>query len=92
VIVCPTSTQSGCITYISNIEIFKNVENDCYSQKQAEKDDFLVKMFPSLPMNCQTSLSDSSKALYYRIFKTKFEFEEYFNIWNIGDIFIVCVV
>jgi hypothetical protein len=30
--------------------------------------------------NWQTSLSDSSKALNYRIFKTKFEFEEYFNI------------
>ena len=35
--------------------------------------------------NWQTSLSDSSKALNYRIFKTKFEFEEYFNILNIGD-------
>ena len=68
----------------------KNVENDCYSQKQAEKDDFLVKMFPSLPMNWQTSLSDSSKALHYRIFKTKFEFEEYFNIWNIGDAIRLC--
>jgi len=30
--------------------------------------------------NWQTALSDSSKALKYRIFKTKFEFEEYFNI------------
>ena len=47
-------------------------------------------MFPSLPMNCQTSLSDSSKALYYRIFETKFEFEEYFNIWNIGDAIRLC--
>ena len=35
--------------------------------------------------NWQTSLSDSSKALNYSIFKTKFEFEEYFNIFNIGD-------
>jgi hypothetical protein len=35
--------------------------------------------------NWQTSLSDSSRALNYRIFKTKFEFEEYFNILNIGD-------
>jgi hypothetical protein len=31
--------------------------------------------------NWQTSLSDSSKASNYRIFKTKFEFEEYFNIF-----------
>jgi hypothetical protein len=34
--------------------------------------------------NWQTSLSDSSKALNYKIFKTKFEFEEYFNILNMG--------
>jgi hypothetical protein len=33
----------------------------------------------------QTSLSDSSKELNYRISKTKFEFEEYFNVLNIGD-------
>jgi hypothetical protein len=39
--------------------------------------------------NWQISLSDSSKALNYRIFKTKFEFEEYFNILNIGD--AICV-
>ena len=38
----------------------------------------------------QTSLSDSSKALNYRIFKTKFEFEEYFNILNIGDAIRLC--
>jgi hypothetical protein len=30
-------------------------------------------------------LSDSSKALHYRIFKAKFEFEEYLNILNITD-------
>ena len=40
--------------------------------------------------NWQTSLSDSSKALNYRIFKTKFEFEEYFNILNIGDAIRLC--
>jgi hypothetical protein len=33
---------------------------------------------------------DSSKALNYRIFKTKFEFEEYFNILNIGDAIRLC--
>ena len=38
----------------------------------------------------QTSLSDSSKALNYRIFKIKFEFEEYFNILNIGDAIRLC--
>jgi hypothetical protein len=33
------------------------------------------------------SLTDSSKALYYRISKTKFEFDDsrYFNILNIAD-------
>ena len=40
--------------------------------------------------NWQTSLSDSSKALNYRIFKTKFEFEEYFTILNIGDAIRLC--
>jgi hypothetical protein len=30
------------------------------------------------------------KALNYRIFKTKFEFEEYFNILNIGDVIRLC--
>ena len=38
----------------------------------------------------QTSLSDSSKALDYRIFKTKFEFKEYFKILNIGDAIKLC--
>ena len=40
--------------------------------------------------NWQISLSDSSKALNYRIVKTKFEFEEYFNILNIGDAIRLC--
>jgi hypothetical protein len=40
--------------------------------------------------NWQTSLSDSSKALNYRIFKTKFEFEEYFNILNIVHAIRLC--
>jgi hypothetical protein len=40
--------------------------------------------------NWQISLSDSSKALNYRIFKTKFQFEEYFNILNIGDAIRLC--
>ena len=40
--------------------------------------------------NWQTSLSDSSKALNYRIFQTKFEVEEYFNVLNIGDAIRLC--
>ena len=40
--------------------------------------------------NWQTSLSDSSKALNCRIFKTKFEFKEYFKILNIGDAIRLC--
>ena len=46
-------------------------------------------------MCCETVIvrsvcTDSSKALNYRIFKTKFEFEEYFNILNIGDAIRLC--
>ena len=35
--------------------------------------------------NWQTYQSKSSKALNYRILKTKFELEEYFNILNMAD-------
>ena len=42
--------------------------------------------------NWQTSLSDSSKALNYRIFKTKFEFEEYFNMLNIVHAIMMCII
>ena len=35
--------------------------------------------------NWNSTVFDSSKALNYRIFKTKFEFEEYFNILNSTD-------
>jgi hypothetical protein len=44
----------------------------------------------NLVQNWQTSLSDSSKTLHYRVFKTKFEFKEYFNILNIGDAIRLC--
>ena len=47
-------------------------------------------VFNQFVQNWQTSLSDSSKALNYRIFKTKLEFEEYFNILSIGDAIRLC--
>jgi hypothetical protein len=34
--------------------------------------------------------SDSSKALSYRILKTKIEFEEYFNIGNLAAAIRLC--
>jgi hypothetical protein len=50
----------------------------------------LQRLLDQFVQNWQTSLSDSSKTLHYRIFKTKFEFEEYFNILNIGDAIRLC--
>ena len=46
-------------------------------------------------MCCETAIvrsvcTDSSKALNYRIFKTKLEIQEYFNILNIGDAIRLC--
>jgi hypothetical protein len=64
-------------TYIWETENVNNKEWLKCVVKQRLLDQFV--------QNWQTSLSDSSKALNYRIFKTKFEFEEYFNILNIGD-------
>jgi hypothetical protein len=59
-------------TYIWETENVNNKEWLKCVMKQRLLDQFV--------QNWQTSLSDSSKALNYRIFKTKFEFEEYFNI------------
>ena len=69
-------------TYIWETENVNNKEWLKCVVKQRLLDQFV--------QNWQTSLSDSSKALNHRIFKTKFEFEEYFNILNIGDAIRLC--
>ena len=69
-------------TYIWETENVNNKEWLKCVVKQRLLDQFV--------QNWQTSLSDSSKASNYRIFKTKFEFEEYFNILNIGDAIRLC--
>jgi hypothetical protein len=69
-------------TYIWETENVNNTEWLKCVVKQRLLDQFV--------QNWQTSLSDSSKALNYKIFKTKFEFEEYFNILNICDAIRQC--
>jgi len=82
------------------INFIKKILNDCgfpiiWETEIVDGQEFIKnvvkqRLLDQFTQNWFASLNNSTKALNYRIFKEKLEFEEYFNILNLSDSIKIC--